>query len=344
MNNDFSNGDFSNEDIDLFIGSYEMNLNQNNPLLDSKIPIYVEFLKTKKYYRINQMDEDYFFKKRFTITNQDIDTICKLICGVKNGKTLNQTVDYNVNGNVFYSGSNNGQSFNNFCDFNENEDLTNKTKFELLSQVEGAMDDYYKRMKKLKNKKLNSSSNKYENDRSFNGPANSVAEIPDRYYNDGLNSDRPDIQYDVLGFAKSKLINTPLTGNGSIANKLEKLNNILDFNQETSEFDTEFKKSIPNVNSRRKTTFNNNNFLKDNLTSADLYNNEEEETRKNSSDNRFWQDQDILKTNLTTRNNCLKNKEPFENQFQYLDSNYNRVLDPRLIGESSRQDNRSYFR
>ncbi len=338
------NDDFTNQDIDLFIRSYEMNLSQNNPLLDSKIPIYVEFLKTKKYYRINQMDEDYFFKKRFNITNHDIDMINKLIFKIKNGETLNHLVDYNVNGNFFYSSSNNGQSFNSYSDFNENEDVTNKTKFELLSQVEGAMDDYYKRMKKLKNKKINSSLNNYENDRSFNGPSNSVADIPDRYYNDGLNSHRPDIQYDVLGFAKSKLINTPLTSNGSIANKLEKINNILDFNQESSEFDTEFKKSIPNVNSRRKTTFDNNNFLKDNETSADFYNNEEEETRKNSSENRFWQDQDILKTNLTTRNSCLKNKQPFENQFQYLDSNYNRVMDPRLIGESSRQDNRSYFR
>ena len=129
------NDDFTNQDIDLFIRSYEMNLNQNNPLLDSKIPIYVEFLKTKKYYRINQMDEDYFFKKRFNITNQDIDMINKLILKIKNGETLNHLVDYKVNGNIFYSSSNNGQSFNSFCDFNENEDCPENIAREMLDPL-----------------------------------------------------------------------------------------------------------------------------------------------------------------------------------------------------------------
>jgi hypothetical protein len=254
-------------------------------------------------------------------------------------------MNYNVDGHYFNSGNNNlGGSLVNYSNFDENEDLTSKNKFELLSQVEGAMNDYYTRMKKLKNRKINSSVNNYGNQRSFNLPANSVEDVPDRYYNNGLNSERPDIQYDVLGFAKSKLMNTRLTGNDSVASKLDKINNILDYNQESAEFDTEFKKSIPNINSRKKISFNNNNFIKNNLTGQELYNNEEEEIRENSNNGRFWQDQDILKTNLTTRNTCLKNKQPFENQFQYLDSNYNRVLDPRLIGESSRQDNRSYFR
>ena len=42
-----------------------------------------------------------------------------------------------------------------------------------------------------------------------------------------------------------------------------------------------------------------------------------------------------------TRNRAIKNDQPFENQFQYLDCNYNQVLDDRLIGTSSRLDNRS---
>ena len=42
-------------------------------------------------------------------------------------------------------------------------------------------------MKKLKNRKINSSVNNYGNERSFNVPANSVADVPDRYYNNGLN-------------------------------------------------------------------------------------------------------------------------------------------------------------
>jgi hypothetical protein len=332
--------DFCNEDIDLIIHSYEKNINQGSPLLDSKIPVYIEFLKTKKYYRMNNMDEDYFFKKRFNITEHDLNMINELISRIKNGKNLHHNMNYNIDGNYFNSSG----SLVNYSNFDENEDLTNQNKFELLSQVEGAMNDYYTRMKKLKNRKINSSLNNYGNERTFNRPPNSVEDIPDRYYNNGLNSERPDIQYDVLGFAKSKLMNTRLTDNNSVASKLDRINNILDYNQESAEFDTEFKKSIPSINSKKKVTFNNNTFIKNNLTSEELYDNEEEEIRENSNNNRFWQDQDILKTNLTTRNNCLKNKQPFENQFQYLDSNYNRVLDPRLIGESSRQDNRSYFR
>ena len=332
--------DFCNEDIDILVRSYEININQGSPLLDSKIPVYIEFLKAKKYYRINNIDEDYFFYKRFNITEQDINIINELIMRIKSGKNLHETMNYNVDGNYFNSSS----SLVNYSNFDENEDLTNKNKFELLSQVEGAMNDYYTRMKKLKNRKINSSVNNYGNERSFNVPANSVADVPDRYYNNGLNSERPDIQYDVLGFAKSKLMNTRLTGNDSVASKLDKINNIIDYNQESAEFDTEFKKSIPNINSRKKVSFNNNTFIKDNLSGQQLYDNEEKEIRENSNNGRFWQDQDILKTNLTTRNTCLKNKQPFENQFQYLDSNYNRVLDPRLMGESSRQDNRSYFR
>ena len=55
---------------------------------------------------------------------------------------------------------------------------------------------------------------------------------------------------------------------------------------------------------------------------------------------RFWQDQDILNPGAQTRKPAIKNKQPFENQFQYLDCNYNRVEDPRLIGKGSRMDNR----
>ena len=72
-------------------------------------------------------------------------------------------MNYNIDGNHFNSGGNNfnsGGSLVNYSNFDENEDLTNKNKFELLSEVEGAMNDYYTRMKKLKNRKINSSLNK----------------------------------------------------------------------------------------------------------------------------------------------------------------------------------------
>ena len=62
---------YTNEDIDNFLKSYEQNLLEGvSP--NSKIPIWVEYLKTKKYYRHNGMDEDFFFNKRFNMTNEDL--------------------------------------------------------------------------------------------------------------------------------------------------------------------------------------------------------------------------------------------------------------------------------
>jgi hypothetical protein len=74
--------DFSDEDIIIFIQTYN-NRNIDDPLLNSKIPVYVEFLKTKKYYRDNGVQEDYFFNKRFGVKPEDIETILKLLDRIK---------------------------------------------------------------------------------------------------------------------------------------------------------------------------------------------------------------------------------------------------------------------
>jgi hypothetical protein len=59
---------------------------------------------------------------------------------------------------------------------------------------------------------------------------------------------------------------------------------------------------------------------------------------------RLWQDVDLLTGRGNTRKSGLDNRNPFEHQFQYLDGNYNRVPDPRIIGTSSRTENRSTFK
>jgi hypothetical protein len=56
--------------------------------------------------------------------------------------------------------------------------------------------------------------------------------------------------------------------------------------------------------------------------------------------NRFQQDVDICSGN--TRTPSFQNAQPFENQFQYLNDNYNRVPDDRLFGISTRYENREY--
>lgn len=330
---------FTDEDIDLFIKSYEMNL-LDNVIINDRIPVWVEFLKTKKYYRINGMDEDYFFKKRFNITTDDLVTINNLIERVRNGKKLCKTNNSNIFGNSF----SNKSASNLYSNFNENEqyDESASNKFELLSQVESAMAEYYTKVKKQKQKKLawkNGNKNyRYQRDLELSGSVNG---IPDKYYNKELNQERPQIEYDTLAFAKSPLYNMSKT---NIINKIDDVSNQIDYNNLiTNDFDTEYKKAIPQITSKKKQTYSNNfdmETINKQLSESDL------NLDKNSDPvaQRFWQDQDILNSGSTTRKTCIKNSQPFENQFQYLDDNFNRVMDSRLIGQSSRMDNREYKR
>jgi hypothetical protein len=318
--------DFTNEDIDLFISSYERNL-LDNVILNSKIPIWVEFLKAKKHYRINGMDEDYFFKKRFSITNDDIIQIYKLFDRIKRGKKLVKTPITDVQGN-------NCPNKNDlFSRFDENENYDNdKNKFEILSEVQDAMNDYYKKMKKEKNKKLGWKDNKYE-ERTWNSQK-SVENIPDKYYTEDINSERPNIQYDHQEFAKSKLYSMNKT---NIISKIDKISNIIENNNLISnDIDDEYKRSIPNLSTKKKNSYV--NYIDD----SNVEKNNKKIEDPNTS--RFWQDQDLMNPGTNTRNSCVKNSQPFENQFQYLDCNYNRVIDPRLLGESSRLENKSMFK
>ena len=344
---------FSNEDINMFIKSYELNL-LDNVVINEKLPVWVEYLKAKRHYRNNGMDEDYFFKKRFNITYDDLASIHKLMDRVKQGKTLTKDpVNTNVRGNSMYIRNTNSvdrSASNIYSDFNENEEIDDSaaTKFELLSQVEGAMADYYAKMKKNKEKKMawkNGNKNyRYQRELQLAG---SVGGIPDNYYVAEQHQERPQIEYDVLDFAKSPLFNMSKT---NIINKIDKVSNILQHNNLLSnDFDTEYKKSVPVVNTRKQTY--SNEFDIDNIAKmlGDTSHKDVNyvNTQANISDpvaQRFWQDQDIMNSGSTTRKPCIKNEQPFENQFQYLDCNYNRVQDDRLLGQSSRMDNREYKR
>ena len=316
--------DFSNEDIIIFIQTYN-NRNIDDPLLNSKIPVYVEFLKTKKYYRDNGVQEDYFFNKRFGVKQDDIETILKLLDRIKRGKNLSRTIRNNVEGNT---GINNMLGYGNF---NENDNYEGQSnRFELLDEVQSAMDSYNNKMKKHnENKKWKvNEMNRYN---KFYHPDGSVQYEPDRYYTEGLNSERAQIDFDNQEFARSPL----LSGNKTnIIQKLDKINNILEDNQLiTNDVDSEYKRSVPRLSSNKKVNYE-NKIDDSNMENQNLSINE----------TRFWQDQSIMNARGITRNNGLPNKNPFEHQFQYLDCNYNRVIDPRLLGSSSRLDNRSTFK
>lgn len=321
---------FADEDIILFLHSYSQNILEN-PLLNSKIPMWVEYLKTKKHYRENGLEEDYFFKKRFMITKDDLLTIHKLIDRVKRGKGLTRQSKTSIQGNISSS-----SQFGAFSLFNENEDYEGKEKqFELLGQVESAMNDYYKKMKKHQQKKdwkKNHTSSDWE-------PNGCVSGEPDRYYTEDINSSRPQIEFDVQDFAKTKLYNMSKT---NIINQIDNITNILDHNNLiTNEFDTEYKRAVPNLVSNKKGQY---------CSSIETLTQEGKEDilarpGQDISATRYWQDMDIINARGATRGNtAVPNNNPFEYQFQYLDGNYNRVPDPRIVGTSSRLENKTHFR
>jgi hypothetical protein len=303
---------FSDEDIDMFVDSYQKNLLED-ALLNSKIPIWVEFLKTKKHYKLNGMQEDYFFKKRFNITTPDLVNIHNLMDRIKRGKTLLQPRKTNIEGNM----SSNNQNL--YSLFDESEDYEkDANKFELLSEVKGAMDDYYKKMKKNSKKKL---------EWKKKAEDNSVDGIVNRYYNDDINSERSHMNYEtnqINGPSEQQLY---LRGNNNsnIMAKIDKINDILAYNNNVQNNRYEPTQSInQDFGCNNKSIYINNSKITENPEAA-----------------RFWQDQSIMNSGTNTRNSSIKNSQPFEHQFQYLNTNYNQVIDKRLLGESSRLDNKN---
>ncbi len=321
---------FSDEDIEIFIDSYKKHTLEH-PLLNQKIPIWVEYLKTKKHYRENGMEEDYFFNKRFGITQDDLLKIKELINRVKSGKSIDRRIKSKVKGN---GGLDSLTGFSTLSSFDENENYENRqNQFELMNEVQDAMDAYNRKMKKTAARR--NWKQDHQNDRTWH-PEGSIAGVPDRYYEQDLFSERPQISYDVQSFGRTGLLNMSKT---NMIQKLDKINDILNYNDLlTNDFDEDYKRSVPNIACRKKVQFSNE---------IDTNMGVDEQARNmDIGAARFWQDQDILNNgpSSTDKNRSIPNKNPFEHQFQYLDSNYNRVPDPRLMGQSSRMDNRAMFR
>lgn len=316
---------FADDDIVLFINKFTENASQN-PLRNQKIPMYVQYLRSKKHFRDNNIDEDVFFKKRFQIATEDIVEIHKLIDKIKQGKDLTRhSSRYAVSGNQDTC------SQQMYSSFDENEEYQNNG-FELMNEVQGAMDSYYKKMKKTKN------SRNWKTRADELNRVGSVQDIPSRYYYEGENSERPNIGYDVQGFNKSELMNM---GTSNIIQKLDKINSVLGDNQLiTNDFDTEYKRANASICCNKKNQFHN----EIDASYNGMHEAQGENRRQDIAQTRFWQDNDIMNQKGDTRNKCIKNKNPFEHNFDYLESNYNRVPDPRLVGASSRMDNRSMMK
>lgn len=119
----------------------------------------------------------------------------------------------------------------------------------------------------------------------------------------------------------SNFVNTTeiLNNKQPLINEFDKINNILNYNEYSTILNHNntdpYQRMIPNImNDKNKYT--------------------------NIPQTRFIQDSIQYGGFGNTRNSAIPNKQPFENQFQYLDFNYNQVLNDRLIGTSSRLDNR----
>ena len=346
---------FSDSDINLFCSDYKEHI-ASNPLLNSKIPVWVEYLKTKQHYKQNGMDEDYFFKKRFGITDEDIITIYKLIDRIKRGKTLTRESKSNIKGTSQMFGS------NIYSTFDETANYDNvKPTFEIMNEIAPAMDAYKRKMKKHQKKYKWKQSTNPGNFKLVNyHPEGCVEDEPDRYYTDELYSSRPQVEFDVQDFARTQMFNMNKT---NIIQQLDKMNDILDSNNLlTNEFDTEYKRSVPVISSKKKVSFENN------IDACIGNNNLTSENRSNwkfgngmisgleqgiggpnhyagsPEATRLWQDVDLLAGRGLTRKPSIDNRSSFEHQFDYLDGNYNRVPDPRIVGTSSRTENKSTFK
>jgi hypothetical protein len=304
------------------------------------------------------MDEDYFFKRRFRITDEDLITIHKLIDRIKRGKTLTKT---NTGPNIKATPQSFGSNIYSTFDENANYDNVNPT-FELMNEIAPAMDAYKNKMKKHQKKhkwKQSTDPRVWENPSKFN-PEDCIQDEPDRYYTDDMYSTRPQIEFDVHDFSRSQMFNMNKT---NIIQQLDKINDVLDSNNIiTNDFDTEYKRSVPVINSKKKVSFENkidytigNNQLSEANRSDWKFGNGmisgleqgiggPNHYSGSPEANRLWQDVDLLAGRGNTRKPSIENRNSFEHQFDYLDGNYNRVPDPRIVGSSSRLENRSTFK
>jgi hypothetical protein len=156
------------------------------------------------------------------------------------------------------------------------------------------------------------------------------------------------VEYSAMGFALfslgeySNMLNMSKT---NIIQKFDKINSTLDHNDllinTYSMNDPNYKPHAgnPNMSCSKKVHFSNE--IDDSINSKDIGVARFEQDQNAMA--KLWQQQDILQQRTLTRNTAVPNKNAFEHQFSYLDGNYNRVEDPRLLGQSSRLDNRSTF-
>jgi hypothetical protein len=309
---------FQQNDMELFIKSYSSNYS-NNVVKNTKIPVYIEFLKRLHYYGENNIicsdDEMYSLKKMYQISNQDLKDINKYINQIKSGRTLYKKP--NKLNSLAYDVSNSSLGL-----FEEKDEYINNG-FEILNQVSDVMDEYKRKMQQNINEKLEwkKKSNNYGNTRNtdMNNFINS-----DRYYQ---NSEKINIDYDKY----SNPTNSCVGNLGTV----QKINNAFN-NLNSNDVDYQTQTILPNLYSKRKISTSN----------------EFDKNLLNLPENRFMQDvqyDNLMNNSMFNNNQPTKEKNRINNNgnyaehgFNYLNKNPNHALNERLISVSCRMDNKSY--
>ena len=253
----------------------------------------------------------------------------------------------------------------NFCPFNENAVIV-EGQFDILPKVQDAMDEYHKKMKKMQKKRVDwkkvndynfphnrdfSNNNDISNEDSYYKPIKptqsqrSNQTIQNRYYGNEMISERPQFDYeqhtninnmnnsqmsDMNNSQMSNMNNSQMSNSykTNIADRINQLNN--NINNTNSQFDNYNNLNMPQMTHNKKNSYEKTN---DNTFNNSLM--------TEQANNRYYQD---INNNIATRSKGTPGQLPVEHAYDYLDSNPNKIIDTRLMGEPTRQDNRGYFR
>lgn len=132
------------QQIDLFLHNYNEMLNHPSFNHNNKLHVYAEYLKHKKYYMQNNID-DTMLARAYGLSKSDMVDLDNVIEHLEYGNKLykpERKLDTNIQGNDIQS---------TFYNYNEDDEIKN-TGFELLNEVASAMDSYHKKMKTIKSK------------------------------------------------------------------------------------------------------------------------------------------------------------------------------------------------
>ena len=163
-----------------------------------------------------------------------------------------------------------------------------------------------------------------------------------RYYNEGMNSERPQIDYERYSNPQSAMLGTP--SDNIISKTIDKIYNELG-NESTSDFDVNNRQIKPNMYSKKSisqpylASGNRPYWLQPND------NNQANPNEMNLPENRFVQDiqERLVRQDFTKEKNPINKNIP-EFGYQYLKENPNRAMDDRFISASTRMENKTYVR